>query len=66
MAKVWTLITGVKKSVASFVGGTITWGYMVVASDQAAITAQEWLGLAVVAASSFGVYRITNTSPPDG
>lgn len=49
-----------RKTVASLVGGTITWGYMVVASDQTSITAQEWLGLAVVVATALGVYQVTN------
>ena len=64
MTSLIATLKGAKKSVAAFIGGTIGWGYMVVASDQAPISAQEWLGLAVIAATSFGVYRITNTQPP--
>lgn len=49
-----------QKMIAAFVTGAIGWGGVVVASAPKAITASEWLGLAVVAATALGVAAVPN------
>lgn len=50
----------IQKSVTALTTGVIGWGFVVVASPSAPITASEWLGLAVVAATAAGVYAVPN------
>jgi hypothetical protein len=50
-----------QKFVTAAVTGTIGWGFVVIASAPAAITAAEWLGLGVVAATAANVYAVPNT-----
>jgi hypothetical protein len=51
-----------QKFVTALVTGTIGWGFVVIASDPVSITASEWLGLAVVAATAANVYAVPNAT----
>lgn len=55
-----------RKAITVFITGNIGWAYAVVASPSAAITASEWLALAVVNATALGVYAVPNASTPSG
>lgn len=54
-----------RKSVAALVTGLLGWGSIVVASNRAGISAEEWLTLGVVLATSLGVYSVKNESKED-
>lgn len=49
-----------QKMITTLVTGLIGWGFVVVASPDAAVSAAEWLGLAVVGATGLGVYAVPN------
>jgi hypothetical protein len=49
-----------QKFVTAAVTGTIGWGFVVIASESAPITAAEWLGLGVVGATALNVYAVPN------
>lgn len=49
------------KSVTALVTGVLGWAAVVISSDTKSITAPEWLGLAVAAATALGVYGVANT-----
>lgn len=51
----------VNKFISAVVTATIGWGFVVVASPAADITASEWMGLAVGIATALGVYAVPNT-----
>ena len=53
-----------QKTVAAVVTGVIGWGFGVVASDPAPITATEWMFLAVAGATALGVYGVANADKP--
>lgn len=53
-------IREIQKAVSAMVTGVIGWGFVVVASTSASITAAEWLGLAVAVATGLGVYAVPN------
>lgn len=53
-----------QKAITALVVGGLGWGAVVVASKPAPVTASEWLGLGVVAATALGVYGVPNTPPP--
>jgi hypothetical protein len=55
-----------RKTVASLITGLLGWGSIVVASNRAGISAEEWLTLGVVLATSLGVYSVTNEKNYDG
>jgi hypothetical protein len=48
------------KSISALVTGVIGWGYLVVDSPSAPITAREWVALSVAAATALGVYAYPN------
>jgi len=50
-----------RKTVTAVVTGLTGWGSAVVVSAPTAVTAGEWIMLATVLATSFGVYQIANT-----
>lgn len=49
-----------KKTITAVVTGLIGWTGVVILSPDAAITAPEYLGLAVALATAFGVYAVPN------
>jgi hypothetical protein len=49
-----------RKTLTALVTGLIGWGTAVVASSSSAVTATEWIMLATVAATSLGVYGVSN------
>lgn len=49
-----------RKTVAAVVTGMIGWASAVVVSDPAQITAGEYVMLATVLATAFGVYQVAN------
>lgn len=49
-----------RKSITALVVGLLGWGTMVVTSEPAAITANEWLALGVALATALGVYQVPN------
>lgn len=49
-----------KKSITAIVGALISWAQLVVFSSSEAITAPEWIALAVGLATAFGVYQLAN------
>lgn len=49
-----------RKTVAAVVGALITWGTLVVVSQETRITAAEWLALAGGLATALGVYTVPN------
>jgi hypothetical protein len=49
-----------RKTITAVVTGVIGWAAVVVASNQTAITASEWLMLATVVATACGVYTVAN------
>lgn len=51
-----------KKTIAALVGSVLTWG---VVAQVDGITAAEWWGLAVAAATALGVYGTVNEPGPD-
>lgn len=53
-----------QKFVTSLVTGLIGWGFVVIASAPVGVTAAEWMGLAVVAGTSLGVYAVPNIPAP--
>lgn len=50
-----------QKTIAALVTGALGWGFVVVASKSAPITAAEWLSLGVVTATALGVYAVPNS-----
>lgn len=48
------------KTVTAVITGLIGWGSAVVTSDRATVSASEWIMLATVLATAFGVYAIAN------
>lgn len=48
------------KAIAALVGASITWAHLVINSKPAAVTGNEWLEGAVLLATAFGVYGVTN------
>lgn len=55
-----------KKSISALIGGVLTWG---ATAQDSGITAAEWWGLAIAAASALGVFAVRNvpdTEPADG
>lgn len=48
------------KTVTAVVGGLLAWATIVVASEQSAITAAEWLTGATYLAIALGVYSVPN------
>lgn len=53
-------IASIRKALTPLVTGLIGWGAVVIHSPSGPVTAQEWWGLAVVAATALGVYAIPN------
>ncbi len=53
-------MTKYAKALAAIVTAVIGWGFIVVSSSPAHITASEWMGLAVAVATALGVYAIPN------
>lgn len=53
-----------RKAITALVTGTIGWAAVVIASPSGPVSASEWLGLAVVVATSLGVYSIANDPKP--
>lgn len=51
------------KTVTALVVGLLGWASIVITSDPAAVTANEWVGLGVVLAIGLGVYTVPNTTP---
>jgi hypothetical protein len=51
----------VQKMVTAAVVGAVGWGYSVIDSPSAPVTASEWLALATVAAVAAGVYAVPNS-----
>lgn len=49
-----------RKTVAALVVGVLGWAGVVITSEPAAVTASEWLQLAVAAATALGVYAVAN------
>lgn len=49
-----------RKTVTAVVTGLIGWASSVVVSNPTAVTAGEWIMLATVLATSFGVYQVAN------
>lgn len=49
-----------RKTVTAVVTGAIGWATVVVTSAPAAITSGEWIMLATVMATAFGVYQVAN------
>jgi hypothetical protein len=54
-------ISEIRKTLTAVVTGLLGWGAVVIASPSSAITAPEWLMFGVVAATSLGVYAVSNT-----
>lgn len=54
-----------KKAVAAFIGQSLTWAGVVVASDSQPVTVEEWLALAGIVGTTLVVYFLTNESAPD-
>lgn len=52
-----------QKAIAAIITGAIGWGFVVVASPSSAITASEWMALAVAGATALGVYGVPNVAP---
>lgn len=48
------------KTLTALVSGAIGWAGVVIASDPAAITASEWLGVGVFIATALNVYAVPN------
>lgn len=57
-----TKLPQVRKALTALVSGVIAWAYIVIGSAPLAITAHEWVGLAVVVAGALGVYTVTNAA----
>ena len=55
-----------RKSVAALVAGLVLWGYLVIESGSEAVTAQEWIGLAVVILGAAGVWGVPNVPTKPG
>ncbi len=53
-------LKGYKKTIAAVVGAVISWSQLVIGSSDTAITANEWLVLAIGLATAFGVYQLAN------
>lgn len=51
-----------RKAIAALVGAVLTWGSV---AQVDGVTAAEWWGLAVAAATALGVYGTTNDAAPD-
>ena len=49
-----------RKTISALITGLIGWGFIVVASKEAPISASEWLALAVAVATATGVYLVPN------
>ena len=49
-----------RKAVSALTTGVLGWAAVVVASDQAPVSASEWLALGVVLATAAGVYAVPN------
>lgn len=48
------------KTVVACIGALVGWGQLVVASEPAEITANEWMLLAIGLATAAGVYGVKN------
>lgn len=48
------------KALTALIGPALGWGYFVTNSTSLRITSQEWMMLAAIAASAFGVHQIPN------
>lgn len=55
------MFTKYRKTITALVTGNIGWAAVVIASPPAAVTASEWLALAVVEATALGVYAVSNS-----
>lgn len=53
-------LSAYRKTISATVTGLIGWAGIVVVSPQAAVSASEWLALATVLATAFGVYIVRN------
>ena len=49
-----------RKTIAAVVTGLLGWGAVVITSDEAKITASEWLMLGTALATALGVYALPN------
>lgn len=49
-----------RKTITAVVTGLIGWSAAITTSDSSSITAAEWVMLATILATSFGVYQIAN------
>lgn len=52
-----------QKTITALVSGVIGWAAVVIASPASAISASEWLMLAVAGATALGVYAVPNIAP---
>lgn len=54
------------KAIAAFITAVLVWCQVIAAQDGGftAITALEWVGLAIAVAGALGVYNATNAAPP--
>lgn len=52
----------IRKALTPLVTGVLGWVAVVLGSAATGVTGWEWLGLAGVVATSFGVYKIPNAS----
>ena len=53
-----------RKTIAALVTGVIGWATAVVQSGPSAVSATEWIMLAVAVATAAGVYAIPNAEAP--
>lgn len=65
MRRVYVLLSSRNKAVLGALGVLVGWGYVVVGSPAAHISAQEWMGLAAGLAGVVGVERVTNGPSPE-
>lgn len=52
-----------RKTIAAVVTGLIGWVTVVVTSEASNVTAAEWIMLATVLATAFGVFQVPNEEP---
>jgi len=63
MSDLIALLKEHRKGLGAALAGALAWGNLVVASEPAAVTASEWLMLASVVLSAFGVVAAQNATP---
>lgn len=63
MSALIALLREHSKALGSALAGGVAWGNLVVASSPEQVTASEWLMLASVVLSSFGVVAAQNATP---